>query len=580
MSGRTLLLLLTVCAHHARCQPKPTVSMLPKLKEIFIGDLFYLHCDTPSPVKWYFNDEEQLQQTGNAWKFAVAWPKHSGSYQCEHNGQKSDKFPIDVVDFSPMASLTIKTGHPVMKGGYSVILQLDNEEGLQGWRCRVYRRANGTKTIKFKLKSNKTVDIYTTIRSGVPETIFWCTNSPQSDRSNQIIIRTSNKAVALEMYPLPAVVGESLNLKCLAWGTDQISKAVFYKDDNVLSEANSTFVISNVEEVTQGRYKCEATYTHKAYISGPPYHIISDAQDVLVQALPVKAVLSADNGLLSCSCPRCPSDFSHRWYYKRDGQPWESIAGASDLMAPRSSGTYACRAVRNNRKSFLSNTYVYDSGPNLLLIILFILLPLAGALICAAVCYTLWKKRHSPGPIYEDVALKLRDGGDRYETVQKGGREAEYDTLNKGAAGGERKEADYQALEKGEMKEGVYHTLGPGEAAGAQGGYEALKKAGMKEGVYHTLGTEGETVAQGGYEALKKAEMKEGLYHTLGTEGLTGAQGGYEALKKAGMKEAVYHTLGAEGETGAQGGYEALKKAGIKEAVYHTLSEESKVAKD
>nr|XP_043869628.1 uncharacterized protein LOC122759122 [Solea senegalensis] len=298
MSGRTLLLLLTVCAHHARCQRKPTVSMLPTLKEIFIGDLFYLRCDTTSPVKWYFNDEEQLQQTGNTWKFTVASPKHSGSYQCEHNGRKSDTFPIDVVDFSPMASLTINTGHPVMQSGRAVILQLDNEEGLQGWRCRVYRRANETKTIKFKLKSNKTADIYTEMRSGVPETIFWCTNRTQGDRSNQIIIRTSDKALSLEMYPLPAVIGESLTLKCLVWGTDQISNAVFYKDDNVLSEATSTFVISKVTEVTQGRYKCEATYTHKAYISGPPYHETSDVQDVLVQGVCV-TILS----LLKFFCP-------------------------------------------------------------------------------------------------------------------------------------------------------------------------------------------------------------------------------------------------------------------------------------
>lgn len=94
----------------------------------------------------------------------------------------------------------------------------------------------------------------------------------------------SEKDVSLEMYPLPAVVGVSLTLKCLAWGTDRVTRAVFYKDNSIIQETQqTTYQINNVTESTGGRYKCEATYTHVQRTAGPPYQVVSDDQDVFVQ---------------------------------------------------------------------------------------------------------------------------------------------------------------------------------------------------------------------------------------------------------------------------------------------------------
>uniref|UniRef100_A0A3B4Y907 Uncharacterized LOC111650268 n=1 Tax=Seriola lalandi dorsalis TaxID=1841481 RepID=A0A3B4Y907_SERLL len=310
------------------CPSAFLVSMLPGLKMVFSGDLFYLSCDNSageSGVKWYFNNKEE-KQTNKTWKFAVASPKHSGSYQCERNGQKSGDFNLDVMGkpHEHHASLTIKTGHPVMQYGHSVMLQLDNEDGLEGWVCWVYREGTKTKKIKFKLENRDHV-VFQTTRLEVPETIFWCTDKSQNERSNQIIVRTSggHTDISLEMYPFPAVVGETLTLKCIAWGTDQISKTVFYKGDTIIMhDAKSTYSITKVSESTQGPYRCDATYTHKARTSGPEYHRVSDIQDVFVKEPPIKAVLSEGNGL-SCSCQRCPPNVSYHWYHKNDDQLWE-----------------------------------------------------------------------------------------------------------------------------------------------------------------------------------------------------------------------------------------------------------------
>ncbi|XP_070783587.1 uncharacterized protein [Enoplosus armatus] len=410
-----------------------------------------------------------------------------------------------------------------MPTGSSVVLELDNEDGLQGWNCHVYR-GQRTNVIKLRLKNNSVNLAFEPNSLNVPETIFWCTDMAQ--RSNQITVRTSEKDVMLEMDPLPVTVGKSLTLRCRVWGTDRISHTVFYKDDAViLSSQSPTHQINNVTESAIGRYKCEATYTHVARTKGPPYQEVSDNQDLFVQAPSMRALLSANRGM-SCTCPTCDTnDVSYRWYYKNDdGQPWKLMVSSEGFMMPKASGTYACRAVWNNRRSFLSNSYVYQPPISFILKVVIIVLAILGF---AAVAFYIWyRNRNTTGPIYEDVALRSRDkDDDKYETLQKPRGEGEYDTLHPEAPGRERKEGEYQPLKREEMKDGVYHTLGMEGAGGGAGGYEALKKEGRKEGVYHTLGMEGAAGGAGGYEALKKEGRKEGVYHTLEMEGAGGGEG-------------------------------------------------------
>ncbi|XP_069547554.1 uncharacterized protein [Brachyistius frenatus] len=566
MSCGKLLLLLAVFTALVRCQPVPKVSVSPTLKQIFIGDSFYLCCNngvSGSTVKWYVNNTPQTG-TNTSLKIAVAGRKDSGSYQCEINSQKSESLTIDVLEYIPRASLTIATGHPVMPKGSAVTLKIENDQGLQGWRCWVNRGVGEKeRRIVLKLEEDSVSLVFQPRSLAVPETIFWCTNSGGDSRSNQITIRTSSKTVLLEMKDRPAVSGESLTLTCLLWGTNQFSKVLFYRGGEVIQSADkTTFEIPKVTDSLKTTYKCRATFRYTDGKSGFPYEEDSDGQDMLVQEQPITAVLSDG----TCSCPSCASGMSYRYFQKND-QSWQVL---SSDEKPAKSGTYRCGAVWTNKKTSLSKSFIVIKGSSPTLIIaIAIALVIVGMVSVAGLLYIRHKKRNSSGPIYEDVALKER-GDAPYETLPKvHGKEAEYDTLHPEAPSRERKGDEYEALKKEEMTAGVYHTLGMEGAAGGGGGYEALKKEGMKEGVYHTLGTEGAAGGGGGYEALKKEGMKEGVYHTLGTEGAAG--GGYEALKKEGMKEGVYHTLGTEGAAGGGGGYEALKKEGMKEGLYHTL---------
>lgn len=80
-----------------------------------------------------------------------------------------------------------------MRIGNSVVLQLENEDGLNGWSCRVYAEKK-EKRIKLRLKENNQMSIvFQPERLNVPETIFWCTNSTKQHRSNQQVIRTTGR---------------------------------------------------------------------------------------------------------------------------------------------------------------------------------------------------------------------------------------------------------------------------------------------------------------------------------------------------------------------------------------------------
>ncbi|XP_029383762.1 uncharacterized protein LOC115060076 [Echeneis naucrates] len=544
MGGRKYLLLMAVSLLLERCLQEPNVEMLPRLKNVFIGDTFYLKCDrsaSGSEVKWYFKNAE-LNVTNEVWKITVASSQHSGAYQCESNTQKSKSFNINVIGFMPIASLEIMTGYPVMHTGNSVILSLENEHGLQGWRCWVYRKAKDEiKRLKLSLKEN-TTEAFQTSPLTVPETIFWCTDELQEKRSNQIIVRTSSKPVSVEMKPFPAVIGQTLTLMCVVWGTNQITNTNFYKEKRILKQIpGPLFTIQNVTEATKGQYRCIASYTY-IHSKEKSYRNESDFQDLPIQENPISAklVVGAD---MACSCSQCGSNTAYYYYYRKDDtQKWEPMGTYSNNMTPKKSGYYACRAVLSMGRSNFSASHYHDSNANIRIITVVVVLLLIGILLIGLLFYY-YKKRSTPDQIYEEMPLGSQN--ERYEILQRkhGAKmESEYDMLHSQEPGQEKKGDEYVALKKGEINEEEYHNLeGEGAAAGG-GAYEALKKEGMSAELYQTLGGEGAAAGGGGYEALKKGGMSAELYQTLGGEGAAAGGGGYEALKKD-RNDGIYNTL-------------------------------------
>lgn len=83
-----------------------------------------------------------------------------------------------------------------MRPGSSVDLELANEDGLQGWRCRICRGQKITK-IGLKLKKDSKSLVFQPTPLRVPETIYWCVDKTETSRSNQVVVRSTGELSAI-----------------------------------------------------------------------------------------------------------------------------------------------------------------------------------------------------------------------------------------------------------------------------------------------------------------------------------------------------------------------------------------------
>lgn len=75
--------------------------MFPELKQVHIGDLFYLRCnahgEAKGQVSWFHNDNA-LQTSNDDIKIQFAATKHSGTYHCViFGGARSNNLFISVL---------------------------------------------------------------------------------------------------------------------------------------------------------------------------------------------------------------------------------------------------------------------------------------------------------------------------------------------------------------------------------------------------------------------------------------------------------------------------------------------------
>lgn len=68
----------------------------------------------------------------------------------------------------------------------------------------------------------------------------------------------------LEPPAVPALVGESVTLRCAVWG-GKAEKAEFYKDNELITIDTITedsYIITNATQDHTGQYRCHATYRY------------------------------------------------------------------------------------------------------------------------------------------------------------------------------------------------------------------------------------------------------------------------------------------------------------------------------
>ncbi|XP_077075392.1 uncharacterized protein LOC143727214 isoform X2 [Siphateles boraxobius] len=510
---------------------KPAVSLLPRFPDVFVGDDVTLACKGGGgPIKWLINGIPLSHQDSLMILTAVT-SKNNGNYECERAGSKSDPYRLTVEELEPHAQLSPSIGGAVMTkgGGRNLVLQVDDDP--TGWKCFVLRGKRGFMLGTTVDKMKKRAVIFAELKEAKRAT-FWCKNGTR--RSNAVTLKMTELRVMLEPPAVPALMGESVALRCAVWG-GKAETAIFYKDKLLIANiTKDTYIITNATQDHTGQYRCHATYRY-SHISAEAalQEGDSDAQELnVIGGPPATTVYSTSPESLECFCRDCPADCtSYYWYHTllNDSFARRKLPENTDIITIKEGGLFSCRMKCGKGFSRFSKVYKAKPRPesvNVLPIMVAAILMILGVLIVVLIA----------------LKRRRRGGGSVQATAQ--GKD-------------KKKDGDYEQIQL--TDQAVYHTLGENKDKDkADGGYEALTKR-QEEGMYHTLGENTDKVkAEGGYEALKKRQ-EEGMYHTLGAAESQG-QGGYEALKS--VKAEVYQTLSsADSKTPAgesEVGYEQL----------------------
>ncbi|KAI1896274.1 hypothetical protein AGOR_G00093110 [Albula goreensis] len=207
-------------------QEKPEVTMHPEFKQVYSGDTVLLKCSGAGSVEWLLNGT-RIPSSGHLYIPAIS-TNESGSYSCKRAGGESEPKIITVLEGLPIATLSIKSGQPVIAKGDSVVMELHVHSGLEGWYCKVYkggrvRRINMLKNLM--TRSNSYVQFQPKALNDTENpALYWCEHKTDNERSNPISIRITDLMVMLESFPDPAIEGKELKLKCYVWGDPVIRK--------------------------------------------------------------------------------------------------------------------------------------------------------------------------------------------------------------------------------------------------------------------------------------------------------------------------------------------------------------------
>ncbi|KAG1944510.1 hypothetical protein F2P79_014805 [Pimephales promelas] len=462
--------------------------------------------------------------------------KDNGRYECERGGSKSEPYTLTVEELEPHAQLSPSVGGAVMTkgGGRNLVLQVDDDPN--DWKCFVLRGESGSK-LGTSVDQMKNRAVMFAELNEAKRATFWCKKTG-TQRSNAVTLKMTELKVMLEPPAVPALLGESVALRCAVWG-GKAETAAFYKDNQLITTTKEdTYIITNATQDHNGQYRCHATYRY-THITADAARLEgdSDAQEIkVIGGPPAPTVDSTSPNRLKCLCRGCPSNcMSYRWYHTLidDLFARRKLPENTQVITVKEGGLFSCRMECGKGFSRFSNIYSYEAQPesepvNVLPIMVALILMVLGVLIVVLIAL---KRRR-----LEASAQATAQGKDK------------------------KKDGDYEQIQL--TDQAVYHTLGENtDKDTAEGGYEALKKR-QEEGVYHTLGAaEGQGEGQGAYEALKSVKAE--VYHTLGaaeSQGQGEGQGGYEALKS--VKAEVYQTLSSgDSKTPAgesEGGYEQL----------------------
>ncbi|KAL1248288.1 hypothetical protein QQF64_021606 [Cirrhinus molitorella] len=394
----------------------PTVTLLPKFKQVYVGDDVTLVCNHKGgnkPTTWFINGSPQSMQSYSMLLTAVT-PINNGQYKCDQGGSMGEPYNLTVLELEPHAQLSPSIGGAVMtKGeGRNLVLQVDDD--LKDWACFVLRGVSGFALGVHVYEKTKRASIFAELKEAERAT-FWCKKKKTEHRSNAVTLKMTELMVMLDPPAVPALQGEPVALRCVVWGGPKLENAIFYKDTTeIKSSPEGTYTITNATQNDNGNYSCHATYRY-SHISAQAAKREgdSDAQELkVIGGPPAAALISKSHKSLWCSCLSCPvSCTSYLWYHTLFNDPYarRRLSENDQTITIEEEGLYSCRMDCGKGFSRFSNVYNYkaDHMPEFE-VLLYILVGLAALIILTVL--TVWMlKRRTCGGVTMQATGRGRD---------------------------------------------------------------------------------------------------------------------------------------------------------------------------
>ncbi|XP_077061767.1 uncharacterized protein LOC143714445 [Siphateles boraxobius] len=298
--------------------------------------------------------------------------------------------------------------------GRNLVLQVDDDP--TGWKCFVLRGKSAFTLRTTVDQMKKRAVIFAELKKA-KITTFWCKNELR---------------VMLEPPAVPALMGESVALRCAVWG-GKAETAIFYKDKLLIANiTKDTYIITNATQDHTGQYRCHATYRY-SHISAEAalQEGDSEAQELnVIDGPPATTVYSTSPESLECFCRDCPDDCtSYYWYHTllSDSFVRRRLPENTDIITIKEGGLFNCRIECGKGFSRFSKVYSYEAqseseSVNVLSIMMTVILTVLGVLIVMLIVLMMLKCRKCGGS-YQ--VTDRRTGGDQIQlnSLPHSGRE-------------------------------------------------------------------------------------------------------------------------------------------------------------
>ncbi|XP_045061678.1 B-cell receptor CD22-like [Coregonus clupeaformis] len=363
--------------------PKSTSVSASLSGEIVEGSSVILTCssDANPPVDkytWYMTNVTSPKASGQSYSITNISSEDRGEYYCEAENKYGhlNSSPVFVdVQYGPKnTSVSVSPSGEIVEGS-SVTLTCSSDANPPVKRYRCYKKIGyqsifygntGPQHVFNQIKSSDTGEYYCEAWNGI--------KMGRSESMN-IDVKYGPKNTSVSVSPSGEIVeGSSVTLTCSSDANPPVNKYTWYKKNITSPKASGqSYNITNISSEDSGEYYCEADNKYGHLNSSPVFVDVQyGPKNTSVSVSPSGEIVEGSSVTLTCSSDANPPVQSFTWWYRKNGDPYQSISNQNtglhnvfNQIKSSDTGEYYCE-VQNEMGTDRSTTINMDVkyGPN------------------------------------------------------------------------------------------------------------------------------------------------------------------------------------------------------------------------